>query len=537
MRLPHSGLLLVGVALLGAAAVAYLVLLEFVPWPASLLFVGGLLTVAGGVDQRDQLGALMRRRRVEIALHTAGLIGLLLVLAWLSVRLPLRADLTEAGLHSLSPQTVTMLRRLDRPVDITFFHDPLMGETMELYELAAAETDMVTVTFHDPTLNPAQARLMGVQFAGTAVMVSGERRLLVHGASETDIANGILRVSQGARQRVCFLEGHREADPFSQESHDHVEGAGGGHSHGLGAQYVLHEQHGLAKARHALEATNYTVERVSLLKGDDALAGCALLVVAGPKSALLPAEADAVRAYLAAGGNGFFMLDPFVDSGLEPVLRDFGVVVDPTIVIDEASHYWTDASAPAVTDYNRHQITRDLPLTFYPGVRSLSPTPHRVAGAAVTPVVSSSRTSFGETDPARAGFDPARDRKGPHILMVIVNARPTQADDGAVVLGQVRDGAAAQVVPVTARMRLAVIGDSDFATNSFFHFLGNGNLFLNTVNYLTAQENLIGIEPRTYDLPRLSMTNRQMKATFVLSVLLLPALLALVGTAVWWRQR
>jgi hypothetical protein len=40
-----------------------------------------------------------------------------------------------------------------------------------------------------------------------------------------------------------------------------------------------------------------------------------------------------------------------------------------------------------------------------------------------------------------------------------------------------------------------VIGDVDFATNSFFHFLGNGNLFLNTINYLAAQENLIGLGP------------------------------------------
>jgi ABC-type uncharacterized transport system involved in gliding motility auxiliary subunit len=57
------------------------------------------------------------------------------------------------------------------------------------------------------------------------------------------------------------------------------------------------------------------------------------------------------------------------------------------------------------------------------------------------------------------------------------------------------------------------------------------------VNYLVAQENLIGLEPRTYDLPRLNMTNRQLKGTFFLSVILMPAVLALLGLAVWWRQR
>ncbi len=89
----------------------------------------------------------------------------------------------------------------------------------------------------------------------------------------------------------------------------------------------------------------------------------------------------------------------------------------------------------------------------------------------------------------------------------------------------------------TGKSRVAIIGDSDFATNSFFHIMGNGKLFLNTVNYLASQENLIGIEARTYDLPRVNLTNRQMKGTFFLSLVLIPALMALVGIAVWWRQR
>jgi ABC-type uncharacterized transport system involved in gliding motility auxiliary subunit len=220
------------------------------------------------------------------------------------------------------------------------------------------------------------------------------------------------------------------------------------------------------------------------------------------------------------------------------------VVLDDTIVIDASSHFWTDLSSPAVTSYNRHQVTRELPLTFYPGVRSLSPTPERVPGVTVTPLVNSSKSSYGETTPYRAEFDPGRDRPGPLTLMVLVNRRPVAAGDAAALpLGQQDHSAAAYTggtaapAPLAGRSRLAVVGDSDFATNSFFHILGNGTLFLNTVNYLAAQENLIGLEPRTYDLPRVNLTNRQIKGTFFLSVVLIPALLAVVGTAVWWRQR
>src|SRR5206468_11893654 len=175
--------------------------------------------------------------------------------------------------------------------------DPMMRETVEFYELIAQQTKLVTVEFYDPMLNPAQARMLGVQFAGTAVMESGGRRLQVSGDSETDIANGILRVSRDATQLVCFIAGHGEADPFSLESHDHMEGSPG-HTHGLGAKYVLHERDGIGKALHGLEDLDYKVEKVSLVLGGDPLSRCAVLVVAGLQVALLATGVAAVRVVL-----------------------------------------------------------------------------------------------------------------------------------------------------------------------------------------------------------------------------------------------
>ena len=515
-RVRAGFVVLVGVALLFAALVVQLILLETVVWTVLLALAGAVLLIVGLVPLRGDLGAMARGRRGEIALYALGLVGVLLALGYLSVRYPFRFDLTPNGVFSLSEPTVTMLKRLTRPVHIVFFADPMMRETVELYELMATQNRLVSVEVYDPMVNPAQARMYGVNFAGTAVMESEGRRLQVNGGSESDIANGILRVSQGVSQLLCFLDGHGEPDPFSLESHDHMEGAPG-HTHGLGAKYVLHERHGMAKARHALETLNYKVEKVVLMQRTNGLAGCVVLVVAGPKVPLLPMEVEAVRDYLHRGGHAFFMIDPFVRTGLDPVLRGYGVVLDEDIVIDEASHFWADISAPAVSDYNRHQITRDLPLTFFPGARSLSPTRERVPGTSVVPLVNTSRTSWGQASQDRVGFVQGRDTPGPATLMVAALRR--EGEDG------------------TPRSRIVVVGDSDFATNSFFHIMGNGTLFLNAVNFLAAQEKLIGIQPRTADLPRVNLTNRQMKATFFLSVLLVPALLGMVGTAVWWKQR
>ncbi len=542
----RSGLLLLGgIALLTTAAALNTLLLEGGMWIGLVALLGVVLTALGGYALREELSSLLRKRRGEIALYSIGVVAALVAVAWLSLRFPYRIDMSEGGQFSLSPQTVSMLQKIDKPVHITFFHDPMMRETVELYQQAASLNKLITVEFFDPMLNPAQARLMGVQFAGTALMRSETRKLQVNGGSETDIANGILRVSRSSTQRLCFLDGHGEPDPFSMESHDHMEGDAG-HSHGLGSKFVVHEQHGMAKARSALESMNYTIEKVSLMRSDAKLDNCSLLLVVGAKAELLPVEVKAVREYLDRGGNAFFLFDPFTRTGLEPVLADLGVTLDNDIIIDEASHFWADPSAPAVSDYNRHQITQALPMSFFPGARSLSPTEKRVPGTNVIPLVNTSKKSFGEFTPDRVKYDEGTDQSGPNTIMVLLTRKPVSTDTAAMLQhGATKDGLAslpsdggtAAATSAKRKSRIAISGDSDFATNSFFNIMGNGALFLNAVNYLAAQENLIGVEPRSHDIPRVNMTNRQMKGTLFLCVILIPALLAVVGIAVWWKQR
>jgi ABC-type uncharacterized transport system involved in gliding motility auxiliary subunit len=542
----RSGLIFIaGVALLALAGAIQAILLDGQLWILLIGAAGAGLVAWGAYALRAEFAPLVRQRRGEIVLYTLGVVGVLCAIAYLSVQFTARLDMTEEGRYSLSRQTVTMLKRLEKPVRITFFHDPMMRETVELYELMARQTDKLTLEFFDPMLNPAQARMRGVQFAGTSILESEGRKMQFNGSTESEIANAILRISLGVTQRVCFLDGHREPDPFSMESHDHMEGTAG-HTHGLGSVYVMHQQHGMAKARNALETLNYTAEKISLSQSGSAetLAKCSLLVVAGPQLALLPVEVSTIQRFLAAGGNAFFLLDPFMRTGLEPVLGEYGIIVDDDIVIDESSHFWADPSSPAVTDYNYHPISQDLPLTFFPGVRSFSPPPERIPGTDVIPLANSSKQSYGQTDSRRTHFEKGKDLPGPLTLMVAAIRRPAPANDAlyrtpeagkaAAKTGKARNNAP---VPVTGRSRIAVVGDSDFATNSFFHIMGNGKLFLNTVNYLASKENLIGLEPRSQDLPRVNLTNRQMKGTFFLAVILIPALLAAVGFAVWWKQR
>ena len=110
----RSGLiLLAGIALLVAALSIQAILLETLWWTVALAVAGVVLSAWGGFALRTHLGAMVRRRRGEIALFTLGLIGVLIAVGYLAVRYPVRYDLTSAGLYSLSEQTAKMLQRLE----------------------------------------------------------------------------------------------------------------------------------------------------------------------------------------------------------------------------------------------------------------------------------------------------------------------------------------------------------------------------------------------------------------------------------------
>jgi len=127
-------------------------------------------------------------------------------------------------------------------------------------------------------------------------------------------------------------------------------------------------------------------------------------------------------------------------------------------------------------------------------------------------------------------MEPAKgDRPGPISLAVAVSAPvPGQTADE----GEKKDEAAPK-----PEIRLAVVGDSDFVANYTGEIRGNADLFLNTVNWLAQQENLIAIRPKQPQDRRLTMTLTQQRNVFWLSVLVLPGIIIGSGVYTWWRRR
>ena len=75
------------------------------------------------------------------------------------------------------------------------------------------------------------------------------------------------------------------------------------------------------------------------------------------------------------------------------------------------------------------------------------------------------------------------------------------------------------------------------AANSILSFNGNRDLFLNMINWLSSDEDLISIRPKDPEDRRLSLNRRQMTMIFYTSVLLLPLAVIGAGVSVWWKRR
>src|SRR3989441_7133915 len=85
--------------------------------------------------------------------------------------------------------------------------------------------------------------------------------------------------------------------------------------------------------------------------------------------------------------------------------------------------------------------------------------------------------------------------------------------------------------------RFVVIGSSSWAANSFFTFNGNRDLALNTMNWLSSDEDLISIRPKDRDDRRITMTRGQLNWVGITSLGLLPLGIVIAGVSVWWRRR
>ena len=114
------------------------------------------------------------------------------------------------------------------------------------------------------------------------------------------------------------------------------------------------------------------------------------------------------------------------------------------------------------------------------------------------------------------------------------NAAAAPPAPGPRVLGVAAEG----LLPGGSRpLRAVVIGDCDFASNSFFPYMSNSDLLLAAVRWLAREERTTAVATRIPVPSLVLLTQSQARAVFVLVVGLLPLMVIALGGLVWWQRR
>ena len=500
-----------------------------------LLILGLVLLLITAIGARSEIAAFLISKQARYGFNTLVMILLficVMILAnYLGIIKHRRFDLTASGNFTLAPQTVNVVKGLKEPVKVLcFFPNESTFENAKtrariLLEEYRYFNKKLSFSFVDPESKPALAGQHNVKHHGTIVFLSGSRQKAVMEPTEQNFTGALLEVSGIRAKKIYFLTGNGEHDVNNQD------------------------QDGYSEARMGLIRDLYQVETLNLTLTEEIPKDCAVLIMSGTKKVLPSREINNIKDYLKKNGKLLMLIDPNPPAEVKDILSEWGIAVNEGRIIDQGAYVAPDMATPAVfkDHYPRVVITAGLDTTYFPDAVSIDlsnelgrlldivkeegkakagwpMTAIQYRNLAILPAVLTSRASWMEREGRESKN--VEKKQGPFALGAIIIAG-----------GPVVPDKTSQPEKKDKLTRLIVIGDSDFASNIHIQNGGNGDLFLNSINWLAEEEHLISIRPKPYSFRRLLVSENALRFIRYSSLGLLPLLILFLGGIIWWKKR
>lgn len=454
----------------------------------------------------DTLSARQARYGATSMLYTIVVLAILVLVNWLGNRYNKTYDTTSNKRFTLSQETQKIVKNLKGDATITYIDKASNFEQARgILDRYKNLSPKIHLQYIDYQKQPTVARAYGLRYAGTAFVEIGPRREEAKALTEEGITGAFLKDLKGVR-KVCFVTG----------SHEHpLDGA---------------DADGLSQFKTLVERDNYQSQTITLIDKTAVPSDCNVLVIAGPQADYTPNEVTAIKNYVEGGGRAMLLLDPPLDFAKEHVaantalvdlLKSWGVTLDNDLVLEEnpmGQLFGFGPEIPLVNHYESQPIVSDLKDSFtgFPVTRSLT-----VANTGKTTVdklfsttdraIATTNLHSNEVNPS----DPAN-KKGPFVL-------------GAA--GTYNTG------DPNKPGRFVVIGNSGFLTNSMLGFQANRDLALNSVNWLSSDEDLISIRPKEAEDRRLNANQSQMNLFLYTDLIMIPLAIIVAGVFIFLKRR
>lgn len=274
----------------------------------------------------------------------------------------------------------------------------------------------------------------------------------------------------------------------------------------------------------SIAKANVTTNTISTLTTDSIPEDCSILLINGPTTDFSEDEVAMIKEYLTNGGNAIILAD-YRAQGLtnfNGLLNYYGVELVNGVVIEGDRNYYTGQYPNTLVPSLAYQdITSDLrtnkTAVIVPtasGIKALDSVRSTVT---VTPLLTTSDSAYSKVDINSSTIEKeSADIEGPFNLGVAITENYNDVETKLVVYGS------------------AYIIDESFMS---YPSIGNMDLFLNSINYMSTDQETLAVRTRSIEQAYLTLNAAQVNLLAPVFVAVIPVIILAIGGFVCVRRR
>jgi ABC-type uncharacterized transport system involved in gliding motility auxiliary subunit len=407
-------------------------------------------------------------------------------------------DLTPEKSHSLSVKAKEFLRFVTEDLNIIVFikKEGEQGQIRSLLEVYSRENSHVRYELVNLDRNPGRAGKYDVHSYYTTLLEYKGNVVKTGYPTETNISAALARLLHKREMVLYFSTGLGENNFFEEKGNEH----------------------GFDFARMRLEREGYGLRLLSPKEITQMPQDLEALIISGPQQDYSKNALDVLQQVIGAGRTIVFLLDPVPLPNLERFLEGYGFTLPRRIIADEQGHAqgWDEWTVVVPFINRQHIIASGLTMpALFPLCRPVHL--NLPENNFNNPLLGTSETSWAVADRMELGnkpsFNPLKDTRGPVTVGV---TRQIESQNGK-------------------NARIAVLGNSKFIDNTYIKMLGNGDLFLNLVQWALDKNTLFLHDKDRYGVAFNLSASQFTRIQFF--CVLLPLLVLLIGCTITFLQK
>ena len=457
-----------------------------------------LLTLVLTFIKRDQFSHYYKSsqfKNLSSALISCSLVFCILGLVnYLAFKNPSQLDLSERKINSLREQTIKVLASIDGEVQVDVFAKKADHSNISsLFKLYLVHNTNLSIRYIDVDIRPDLVSESNITQAPTIVVKKGERTARFTRTRELELTNALYKVSREKESILCVDSSHSMLSWFSEDKNHH------------------------SALRVLLEREGFRVEDYKLVSNEP-LNSCDALVLWGVEIDLDVKEIDSIKNFMDKGRSVLISINPQFNGDTIPnfrgFLKDIGFKVHNLLAISPNSHVQgSKGSVPIATGFDgKHPIFAGFKgYAFFPLSTVLEFDKSKIKKG--SELIKSSPVSWGESDFLNLDdkyFDKKVDLPGP-LSFALANEFQNNS-------------------------RVAIFSNSSFVSNNFTKYAGHFSIVVNTISWLTRNDQLITFDRTTLKEEPIFISAPQLGIIFFFSVVVIPILLIIISIFIYRRR-